>query len=289
MGSEGKGDKRDTPMKNRAARHGPPILDSFGGGTGAEPGAGEARTASRPLRRIVLDAVRDTTRSGRPAAFAVPPLDAIRGDPDCRRLAEDLPSAVEKAGNGLRAGRSAATLRAEIKNLVMDDVRSMMVGRAFEGVRRDLLGGDQHEQEMHFGALAEIVADGLAEGILKDGRVAPGENPDPAELIRGSLLNAEPALFLAIKTVAALTDAAVDYACKLGMAERNDPKIVLITAVTQAIVKACETRPLCDLQSGDSAERRERLGGHMADSISNEIERSLADHQTKIGGPEAEG
>ena len=289
MGAKNKDRGRDTPMKKMAARHGPSILARLGGGAAAPPGAAAPLPASCPPRlfRIVHDSVHHIAGGGREPAFEAPSLDAIRGDPDCRRLADALPAAAKRARHGLRDGRDAAVLRAEIRDTVMDDIVSMMAGEALEGVMEGLFGDDQLEQEAHLGALSVIVAGHLADVLLEDGAGAPGKGLDPAGLVRSLLLSAEPALLLAVKVAAALAKEGADYACRLGVAERDDPRIVLINTVAEAIGGACGTRALRELVSAGDPRRREQLAGRLAKAICGEITRRLVPRQEKIGGPEA--
>ena len=290
MGAKDKGGARDTPIKSRTELYGPLILQLLGGGAAPPSGTSVRRPACPPrLLRIIYDAVLDSVKGGRAPCYAAPPLDAIRGDPDCRRLAKTLPAAMEKAAADLRAVRPAAVLRAEIGDFVTDDVGSMMVGRALEGVRLGLLGGDQYEQEMHLGTLTAIVAGHVADVLIEDGAGEPGKGRDPDELVHASLLSSEPALVLAVKIAAALANAVHSYISKLDASKRDDPRIVLIDAVAQAVAKACTRPALRDLQSRGDSEHRERLSGRMADDICGEVERSLAGRQTEIGGPGAEG
>ena len=289
MGAKGKGGGRDTSIRNRAARHGPHILRQLGGGAAAPPGTLAPRPACPPrLRQVVYGAVRGSTEGGRAPAFAAPRLDAIRDDPECCRLARALPAATEKTAAGLRAARPAAVLRAEIVDFVTDSVGSMMAGRALEGARLGLLGDDQREQEMHLGALTVIVAGHVADVLLEDCAGEEGKSRDPGELVHASLLSAEPALALAVKIAAALADAVRIHISQLDAAERNDPRIVLVNTVAQAVANTCTRSALRDLGSRDDPEHRERLSGRMADAICSEIARSLAGRQAKIGGPEAE-
>lgn len=294
MGARHKGGDRDTPMKKMVSRHGPSILQRLGGGAAA-PGAqaapsGAAAPCPPRLFQIVRDEVRSAAGGGQTPAFAALSLDAIRGDTDCRRLADDLPAAAKRARDGLSDGRNAAVLRAEIRDAVKDDVVSMMAGRALEGVMGGLLGGDQREQEMHLGALTVIVAGHLADVLLEDGADAPGKDRDSAGLIRALLLSAEPALFLAVKTAAALAKEGADYACRLGVAERDDPRIVLINTVAQAIEVAFGPHALRELESAGDPGRRERLAGRLAKSVCGEIARSLdGGRQAKIDGSEEGG
>ena len=289
MGAKGKGGGRDTSIRNRAARHGPHILRQLGGGAAAPPGTLAPRPACPPrLRQVVYGAVRGNAEGGRAPTFAAPQPGAIRGDPQCRRLAKALPTAVEKAAAGLRAGRSTAVLRAEIVGFVTDSVVSMMAGRALESARQGLPGDDQHEREMHLGTLTVIVAGHVADVLLEDCAGDAGKSRDPGELVHASLLSAEPALALAVKIAAALAGEVHTYISKLDAAERNDPRIVLIDAVARAVAKTCTRSALRGLESRDDPEHRERLGGLMADAICSEIARSLAGRQTKIGGPGTE-
>lgn len=289
LGAKNKDTGRDTPMKKMVARHGPPILVQLGDGAAAPPGAADTLPASCPpgLFRFVHDSVHYITGGGREPAFEAPSLDAIRGDPDCRRLADALPAASKKARDGLRNGRDAADLRAEIRDFVMDDVVSMMAGEALEGVMEGLFGGDQLEQEAHLGALSVIVAGHLADVLLEDGAGAPDKGLDSAGLVRSLLLSAEPALLLVVKVAAALAKEGADYACRLGVAERDDPRIVLINTVADAIEGVCGPRALRELVSASDPGRREQLAGRLAKAICGEIARRLAPRQDKIGGPEA--
>ena len=289
MGAKNKGDGRDTPMKKMAARHVPSILAQLGGGAAAPPGAAVPLPASCPPRllQIVHDSVHYIAGGGRELAFEAPSFAAIRGDPDCCRLADALPAAAKRARDGLRDGRDAAVLRAEIKDTVMDDVVSTMAGGALEGVMEGLFGNDQLEQEAHLGALSVIVAGNLADVLLEDGAGAPGKGLDPAGLVRSLLLSAEPALLLAVKVAASLAKEGADYACRLGVAERDDPRIVLINTVAEAIEGACGPRALRELVSAGDPGCRERLADQLADVIGSEIARRLADPQAKIDGSEA--
>lgn len=287
MGARHKGRSRNDSMKNMVAQHGPHIFEQLGGGAAAPPGAADTLPASCPPRflRIVHDSVRYITGGGREPAFEAPSLDAIRGDPACRSLVDALPAAAKRA----RDGRDAADLRAEIRDFVMDDVTSMMAGRALREVRLGLLGDEQHEQERHLGALSVIVSGHLADVLLEDCAGAPGKGLDPVGLVRTSLESSEPVLFLIIKIVGALAKEVRNYISKLDPSERSHPRIVLINTVAEAIERGCEPRALRDLQSGGDPDHRERLAGPMAEAIWGEMARSLAGRQAKIDGPEAVG
>lgn len=289
MGATYKGHRRDAPIKKLAALHGPPILRHLGGGAAATSGPGLDGSGPPPpprIRQAAYDAVRGAAGGGRRAVFDIPPLDAIRGDLDCRRLAKTLLAAMDKADNGLGAGRATAALREEIKKHVVDDVRSMMAGRVLNGASLGLLGGNRREQDMCFSALAMIVTDHLAEAVLEDRAGAPNKGCDPAELEHASLLSSEPMLFIIIKISVALAKEVRNYISKLDPSKRGDPKIVIIDAVAEAVEKACTRSALRDLQSGGDPGCRERLADQLADVIGSEIALRLADPQAKIDGSE---
>lgn len=291
MGARHKGRDRHTSMKNMVAQHGPHIFEQLGGGAAAPPGTADTPPASCPPRllRIVHDSVRYIAGGGREPAFEAPSLDAIWGDPACRSLVDALPAAAKRARDGLRDGRDAADLRAEIRDFVIDDVTSMMAGRALREVRLGLLGDEQHEQEGHLGALSVIVSGHLADVLLEDCAGAPGKGLNPAGLVRTSLDSSEPVLYLIIKIVGALAKEVRNYISKLDPSVRSHPRIVLINTVAEAIERGCEPRALRDLQSGGDPGHRKRLAGPMAEAIWGEMARSLAGRQAKIDGPEAVG
>ena len=286
MGAPRKGGTRNTSMSSRAARHGPPILRHLGGGTASSTPAAEP-VCPPLMRQAVRDAVLAAAESARPPAFAAPSLDAIGDDPACRRLDETIQSALKKARTGLRAGRPEAELQREIRDLVMDGVQNLVVGDALEGMWLGLFGGDQYEEEMYLGAVTAPVGWQLAAEVLVDAAAESGEGRTPAELVRAALLSAEPTLYLIVKIITALVDAAAEYVRGLKAAEADDPKVMLTNATAQALERIGTPAVLRGpIHQADSKSRARLV--RMADRICREIVRQLADPQTKISGENAE-
>lgn len=287
MGAPRKGGGRDTPMSRRTALHGPSILQHLG--NGAAPPAPAAKPACPPsLPLIVHDAVHAMGKSGRRPTFAAPSLEAIESDPACRKLEEIVPVAVDRAREGLCAGRLGADLQGEIRNLVMEDVQNLVIGDVFKDVRLDMLDGDHDEEDMYLGVVAASVAEQLAAEVIGDAAAEPsGKGRVAAELVRAALASAEPTLFLIVRIAAALADAAAEYIRGLKAAEKDDPKMVLVDAAAQAVVKAGASFLRGPLPLGGTGGRKQLA--RMADDICREIVRQLSDPQEKIGGQDEEG
>lgn len=286
MGATRKGGGRNTPISRRTALHGPQILQHLGDGT-ASPAPAAVPTCPPRLRRIVHDAVLAMGKSDRNPTFTAPSLNAIGGDPACRGLEETIPVSMKRARAGLRVGRSNAEVQKEIRDLVMGDVQNLVIGDAFKDVRLDMLDGDRDGEDMYLGVVAASVSKHLAAEVVGDVAAGPfGKGRVAAELVRAALLSAEPTLFLIVRIVDALAGAAAEYIRGLKAAERDDPKMVLVDAAAQAVVKAGESFLHGPLYTGSTGGRKHL--DRVADGICREIVRQLSDPQAKIDGQDEE-
>ena len=289
MGASHKGGNRDTSMMALTAQHGPTILRHLGDSVAPPAAPADGPAACPPsLHKAVRDAAFETGESGRPAAFSIPSLEAIRSDPVYHRLEETILDALEKARSGLRIGRSSDGLQEKIAELVIDDVRNLVIGGMLEDAGPNLLGDDEREQAMYFGAISESVTEHLAANIVGDAEAEPDRARASPELVRAALVYAEPTLLLIVSIVAALLAVAIECARELRAAEKNDPKIVLIHAVAQAVTKIGLPDALRDPPHSGYPKNREQLN-LMVEAICREIVQQLSDPQKKIDGQDAGG